>query len=320
MDQKENKEKVAQIKDSLKELLGCNYVSMGEYRRLIAHRKLADPRRTMDDRTFQQQYPTHPMASENRFRRIKLADSVRDIAREVHEVVPEEILDLLHTVLFDCCASVRHSLSHALFYGGSRRSAYYLGKLIEDEGESAMVRRYARIARERCLMREDPISPEKRIALLISNNIDLATAILGVVEQEGATFVMAEPPYTELIAWSSEIQIVDRWLMGKDNWDTFCDYLDEVNETETIYPVRDEDGDIIAEEPIFDHSPLIIVDNHMEKALKTFRKPNKPNDKLFYIESGPVDVVAKLAQYILQGKHIGFKELNEEINRERGGY
>ena len=61
-------------------------------------------------------------------------------------------------------------------------------------------------------------------------------------------------------------------------------------------------------------------DCHMEKALKSFREPNKPNDKLFYIESGPVVVLAKPAQNILQGKHIDFKELNEDIIRERGGY
>lgn len=305
MDQKENQEKISQIKDSLKDLLSSNFVSMGEYRNLIANRRLDDPRRTMDERTLQQHYPTHPLASENKSRRIRLADSVRNIAREVHAVFPEETLEPLHTALFDCCAAVRHSLSHALFYGGSRRSAYYLGKLIEDEGESAMVRRYARIARERCLMRNDPISPKKQMVILISNNIDLASALLGVAEQAGATFVMPEPPYKELIAWSSEIQIVDRWLMGKDNWDTFCANLDEVNETEKA---------------ILDYSPLIMIDNHMEKALKVFRDPNKPNNKQFYIESGPVDMVAKLTQYILQGKPLDFKELNDEINRERGGY
>ena len=312
---------VASIRGSLKELLKSQFVSMEQYNQLIAGKRLVHPKTYHDDRTLEKLHPDHPMASSNRFRRIKLADLVRDTARDLAGDLPQDVLASLHTALFDCCAAVRHSLSCALFYCGSRRSAYYLGKLIEEDGESAMVRSNARIARERCLMREDSLSDgKKRVVQLISQNIDLASSLLKLSEQEGALFHMPEPNFTELMAWSSEVQVVDRWFMGQENWNSYCDYLDEINETTATYPLRDEDGDVLVEEPLYDHTPLIIIDQEMNKSLKEFRDPSKPKDKVYYIGEGTTNVVIKLVEYVLTGRPIDFKEVIDEVNRERGAY
>lgn len=312
---------ITTIHESLTELLKSQFVTMEHYNQLISEKRLVHPKTYHDDRTLEKQHPDHPMASSNRFRRIKLADLVRDTARDLTSELPQDVLTSLHTALFDCCAAVRHSLTTALFYCGSRRSAYYLGRLIEEDGESAMVRTYARIARERCLMREDFLFDEKKpVVLLISQNIDLASSLLKLTERECALFHMPEPNYTELMAWSSEVQVVDRWLMGQENWNSYCDYLDEVNETETTYPLRDEDGDVLVEEPLYDHTPLIIIDQNMNKSIKEFRDPNKPKDKVYYIGEGTTDVVTKLVEYVLTSRPIVFKEVIEEVNRERGAY
>ncbi|MGM0653595.1 MAG: hypothetical protein ACQES4_12560, partial [Bacillota bacterium] len=83
---------------------------------------------------------------------------------------------------------------------------------------------------------------------------------------------------------------------------------------ETEYPIQDENREVLMEEPIFDHTPLIITDWHMEKSLKEFRKPEKPKEKLFYIEGGTDYVVAKLVEYFLQGKEIDLGKINAELN------
>jgi hypothetical protein len=59
---------------------------------------------------------------------------------------------------------------------------------------------------------------------------------------------------------------------------------------------------VLIEEPLYDHTPLIITDWHMEKALKEFREPDKPKEKLFYVEGGNDYVVAQLVEYILAGQ------------------
>jgi len=222
---------------------------------------------------------------ENYQNRIYLAGLIRDNARNIQDVFPSEILSLLHAALFDQCDDVRLFLVQALFYGGNHRSAHFLQQLMGEVQVSRFLRKYACKARNRCLMRDDSMHPKDRIVMLVSKNADLAAAVLEVTEREGGKFVKPEPSYSELIAWSSTIKIVDRWLLGKDVWDIFCSYLDDVNETETAFPLRDEDGSILMEEPIFDYSPLVIIDSRLKKAKRVFKEPNKPKDKIFYIES-----------------------------------
>jgi len=317
MEPMNREENLSTIADALRQLLRSNFLSMKDYRKLVSSGKLVAKKTWEDDYDFQQLYPDHPLSSVNRFNRIHLADLIRDNAKTVQDVLPEEILGMLHDTLFDCCAAVRHSLAYALFCGGSRRSAYYLGKLLEEESESKMVRECALIGRERCLKREGTRYHNAQMVQLVSNDIDLAAAILAITELEGAKLVMPDHNYSELIAWSSTIKIVDRWLMGKESWDTYCSYLDDMNETKTNYPLKDEDGSILMEEPIFDYTPLVIIDSCLKESMRVFKEPNKPKDKVFYVEGGRVDVVAKITQFALQGRPLDLHELNREINQAR---
>ncbi len=316
-------EQLAEFNSALDDLFAGRFVSMQDCAELVDQKKLVKKGKWEDDYGFQAKYPDHPLASENRGKRMKAADTIRDRAMELQEPLPEEMLDRLHVALFDSSAAVRLSLAHALFYCGSKQSSSYLEKLLEKESESKLVREYAGIALERCRMQGIDQLPEgKKVIMLVSKDIQLAIALQKLAEVEGAYFYMPQYNYSELIAWSSAaaVQVIDRWLMGQENWNAFCDYLDDVNDTEIEYPIKAEDGEVLLEEPIYDHTPLIITDWHMERALKEFRDPKKPQDKLFYIEGGSDDMVTKIVEYVLKGREIDIRKLTAEINRERGGY
>ncbi len=72
-----------------------------------------------DDREFYGENPGHPLASENRFKRISAADEISDYAKEKKKPFPQKLLIRIHRSLFDCCAAVRHSAAAVIFYAGN---------------------------------------------------------------------------------------------------------------------------------------------------------------------------------------------------------
>lgn len=91
------------------------------------------------DYEFQQKYPEHPMSA-GRYGRIKTADSIRDLGRDLNDPLPAEVLEKLHRSLFDCCATVRLSIAEALYNVGDSSSIPFLKELAEYETESNMVK------------------------------------------------------------------------------------------------------------------------------------------------------------------------------------
>jgi len=77
-------------------------------------------------------------------------------------------------------------IAESLFYVGDKTSIYHLGKIIEEDNESHLVRRTARIAHEKCrfhdgtFLRDDI---EQNIVMLITDDIELAGEILDLVKK-----------------------------------------------------------------------------------------------------------------------------------------
>lgn len=101
--------------------------------------------------------------------------------------------------------------------------------------------------------------------MLVSKDMQLYITLQKLVESEEVYLYMPQPNYSELIAWSSAaaVQIIDREIMGQDNWNAFCDYLEDVNQTGVDYPERDESSEVLFEEPHYDHTPLILIDANL---------------------------------------------------------
>ena len=86
------------------------------------------------------------MTSENRFKRIQAADTIRDCSKNLKGELPKNLLDKVHDALFDCCATVRHSIAGVLFHGGNDTSIPFLMSLLENEKESKIVKTTAEFA------------------------------------------------------------------------------------------------------------------------------------------------------------------------------
>lgn len=308
------------IEEALDDLFTGTFMLIQDYAASVAEEKMVKKGKWDDDYKFQQENPDHPLTSDNRGKRIVAADSIRDLTMDWQLPLPDDLLERIHTALFDCCAAVRHSLAHALFYCGSEQSAHFLEKLLEEETESKIVCKYTTAALQRCRMRSlDQLPEGKKVIMLVSKDIQLYMALQKIAELEGAYLYMPQHNYSELIAWSSAaaVQIVDRILMGQDNWNAFCDYLDDVNQTGVEYPVRDESGEVLFEEPLYDHTPLIIIDANLSLTRQKLRNANKPIGKTFGVEGGSIDLMEKLVTHFLQGKEVDFAALVNECNEGR---
>lgn len=308
------------ISKELDNLYSARFMSMLDCKLLINSGQLVQKGKYADDWTFNNAHPEHPLAEDNRFKRIDAADNIRDQAAELQKPLPADLLDKLYPALFDCSGAVRHSISHALFYCGAEQSAYQLEKLLEEETESTIVRAYAAAALDRCHMRGLKHLPEgKKAIMLVSKDVQLFIALQKLAERENAFLYMPQSNYSELIVWSysTAVQIIDRLVMGQDNWDALCEYLDDVNQADVEYPIRDDRGEVLFEEPIYDHTPLIIIDANLSEKRKKFTYPNKPNDKVYGVGGGSIDLVSKLVVHFLQGKEIDFAALVNECNEGR---
>ena len=124
--------------------LTWKFMSIGDYNQAVDAGKLVRKPKYPDDREFFLKYPDHPMAGENRFKRIRAADIIRDYSKKLKGELSQNLLDKMHIALFDCCAAVRQSMAATLFYGGNDTSIPFLMRLLEIEKESRIVKKPAK--------------------------------------------------------------------------------------------------------------------------------------------------------------------------------
>jgi hypothetical protein len=126
--------------------LTWKFMSIEDYNQAVDVGALVRKSGSTDDMKFFLKYPDHPMAGENRFRRIRAANIIRGYSKNLKGELPQNLLDKVHDALFDCCAAVRHSIAGVLFYGGNDTSVPFLMNLLEIEKESKIVESTAELA------------------------------------------------------------------------------------------------------------------------------------------------------------------------------
>jgi len=120
--------------------LTYRFMDIREYRSAINAGQIIKKKIFEDDMIFQAKYPDHPYTLDNRYVRINASDKILNIALNLKTQFPDSILEKLHVALFDCCATVRLSLSQALEVSGGQSSILYLTQLNELEDESKLVK------------------------------------------------------------------------------------------------------------------------------------------------------------------------------------
>lgn len=237
--------------------LTWKFMSIEDYIQAVDTRELVRKPKLTDDMKFFSDYPDHPMAGENRFKRIQAADNIRDYSKKLKGELPQDLLGKLHISLFDCCAAVRHSIAAALFYSGSDTSVPFLKHLLETEKESKIVKKTAEVA----LFRIKPPYPfpKEDTIVFASDNISLVIEINDFCKENNKKIFFPEPGSPDLVAVPFFVLVVDRNFIGKSAWEDYCDYSKD------------------------DNTPVIIIDSRLKQSMEKY--PVRPkHDNVFLIE------------------------------------
>jgi len=267
------------------ENLSTNFMNMEEYNEAVREKQIVEYQYLkVDDRTFDNTYPDHPLAASNRFTRIKAADIIRDEARKIKRPFEADTLQHLHASLFDCCAAVRLSVVHSLFFSGDKSSIEHLKILLAMEKESEMVKKYAHVTIHRL---QDFNKTNMKVLLIVSDNIELISEILELGQKKKFDVYQGAPDAPDIIAIPNQLSIIDRAYLNERVWNDYCGYLGELNEGGTIV---DDDGSILSEGSEHDTTPLILIESQSQR--KSFITPHKPSGTVYFIEQWCSDVIS----------------------------
>lgn len=233
------------------------FMSIEDYNQAVDAGELVRKPRLTDDMKFFLKYPDHPMAGENRFKRIRAADTIRDYSKNLKGELPQNLLDKVHDALFDCCAAVRHSIAGVLFYSGNDTSIPFLMRLLDTEKESKIVKKTAEVA----LFRIKPQYPFPKEDTLVfaSDSINLAIEVNNFCKENNKKIFFPEPGSPDIVAMPFFVMVVDRNYIGKSAWEDYCDYS------------KDDD------------TPVIIIDSNLKKSMEKY-SVRPAHNNVFLIE------------------------------------
>ncbi|NLL86265.1 MAG: VWA domain-containing protein [Syntrophomonadaceae bacterium] len=254
------------------------------------------PGLSVSDHCFEKQNPHHPLAASNRFIRIDAADKIMDLAKRYGQPLPADILEVLHQSLFDCSAAVRHSIAGALFLAGNQSSIPYLDRLLEQEEESVAVRLRVKAALIR--IQSPFVLPENVPQIVVVlDNLCLVEELMELAEKEEAQLRHARPGSPDIFAFSADVKIIDRPLLGEEAWEDFCAYLAEVNSQSQI--ISNIPGDFSIEGSSRDDTPLIIVDNLPYDSV-AFSRP--PTNSIYRVPVWNSEEICRIVKECIQNK------------------
>ena len=237
--------------------LTWKFMSIEDYNQAVDTGELVRKPKLTDDMKFFMKYPDHPMAGENRFKRIQAADIIRDYSKNLKGDLPQNLLEKVHEALFDCCAAVRHSIAAVLFYSGNDTSIPFLVRLLDTEKESRIVKKTAEVALFR-IKPPYPFPKEDTLAFA-SDNINLDIEINDLCKENNKKIFFPEPGSPDIIAVPFFVMVVDRHFIVRSAWEDYCDYS----------------GD--------DDTPVIIIDNDLKRSMEKY--PLRPkHENVFLIE------------------------------------
>jgi hypothetical protein len=261
--------------------LSFKFMTIEDYYQAIETGELVKKPSFVDDMKFYAEHPNHPNGSKNRFKRIDAADKIRDYSKTIKGKLPQKILDNLHISLFDCCASVRHSVAQTLFYGGNDSSIPFLQNLIDTEKESKAVKRAAEISLLKLKFPYPLPTDKNKIIIFISNNIDLALKLNDLCQAHGIKIIFPDIDSSDIFAINSLALIVDRDYIDKAVWESYCEYCEEENED----------------------MPVFVIDNNLKRAIEEYTILPK-HDNVFLIEQWLPDTIGQeLTKLILNTKN-----------------
>ncbi len=160
----------------------------------------------------------------------------------------------------------------------------------------------------------------KKQLLVASNKFKLLGALDDMAREEGAQLRHARPDTPDICVFPASVTVVDRRYLGAENWRFYCQFLEEVNNDTDEYPLRDDDGEILLEEPIYDKTPIIIIDAKHDfsrwEGREEFPAPEYALGEVLYIDQHLVDMVVEEARRLLRESAARFSPARAVGKRE----
>lgn len=171
-------------------------------------------------------------------------------------------------------------------------------KLLTGRGSPASLRRYFSIAGDRLRSPFECPEPKQQL-VVVSGNYKLLAALSDLAEEEGAQLRHARPGTPDILVFSGAVKIIDRTYLGEEAWESFCEYLEQVND-DAENPIRNVQGEIIFEEPIYDETPLIIIDSDPANTRLIFQEPDNKEGGIYYIGQQSVELIFPLTRKLVR--------------------
>jgi len=171
--------------------------------------------------------------------------------------------------------------------------------------EKSKMKKYFQLAQKKSTSPYE-FPENKKQLLIVSNNYRLIDALENMAWQEDAQLRHARPCTPDIYVFAASVKIIDRRYLGARDWQTYCELLEDLNNDTTEYPVRDEDGEILLEAPLYDETPVIIIDTNPGGFAgdENFIVPEYARGEVFYIDQRYVAQVVQAAQRLLRKSKI----------------
>ena len=299
---------------AIEEIKNNKFFTISDYEQAVREGVIVDKRRISDDYIFQTRYPDHPMSLENTEKRMHFADSIRDLTKKLKEPLTDDVMGKIHSVMFDCCAAVRHSIAEALIYCAHPDSIPYIESMLATESDYEIIKKAAKAALLTCQSTlVNQVNDHEKLIMLVSPKIDLIEHLDKIASDTGGRLLIHRWDYSRLIAWRSSVQVIDRDYMGKTEWEKYSDYLKDVNSFEN-YPIKADDGEILFEKPDYEHSPIILTDISIMRSEENYSEPMKPGKVQFYIEGGTPLLVGEIVRRAVLDESLSPEEINRSFH------
>lgn len=145
--------------------------------------------------------------------------------------------------------------------------------------------------------------PKKQI-VIVSKYYKLLSALTDLAKKENAQLRHARPRTPDVVVFSAAVKIIDRHYLGAESWETYYEYLEQVNEDITSQ----------FDEPVYEDTPLFIIDNDLAGSFNVFKEPQKVKGGVYYIEQNSVELIVSLTRKLLRKSTSGVcmvKAVNE---------
>lgn len=131
-----------------------------------------------------------------------------------------------------------------------------------------------------------PMGTKRLLSYIERGELDVFLQLLA--NDTGTAFVKGTGDGLDLLTMARDVTVVNPRYVGKETWDEFCEYLEDVHDDSIEYPIIDEAGRVVAMTPIIEDDLLLVVGQEDSPLPHGWREPNKPSGSIRFATASDV--------------------------------